>query len=169
MDTDEPIRRIHDAGAPSWSWASVNCRVEFQDLEEEDQPLASVQHADLDFLDLSNRFGALRSGRLTLRGRLVKANMTLDTEAHKNMNLVTDIEGTVKRHRFTGVFSSVQEFETIGGSKYFLPIFWTTTHLMRARGGASEQLLVRDVLATAKNDRQETWKNHRIHDLLLLQ
>ncbi|KAF5585282.1 trichothecene 3-o-acetyltransferase [Fusarium pseudocircinatum] len=58
--------------APSWSWASLDCRVRFNILDDgEGTVLADIADVAVELVDPNNRFGQLKSASLILTGPLV--------------------------------------------------------------------------------------------------
>ncbi|EWZ29408.1 hypothetical protein FOZG_17032 [Fusarium oxysporum Fo47] len=75
-----PIRRSTAYRAPSWSWASMECRVTFQILDDEQTVLSDVVHVAVELVDPENQFGQVRSGSLTLTGPLVASEALIPRE-----------------------------------------------------------------------------------------
>ncbi|KAF5239852.1 hypothetical protein FANTH_9793 [Fusarium anthophilum] len=60
--------------APSWSWASLDCRVRFDLLMGEGTVLADVVDVAVELVDPNNQFGQVKSASLTLNGPLVASD-----------------------------------------------------------------------------------------------
>ncbi|KAF5988686.1 acetyltransferase [Fusarium bulbicola] len=60
--------------APSWSWASLDCRVRFDLLTNEGTVLANVVDVAVELVDPNNQFGQVKSAPLTLNGPLVASD-----------------------------------------------------------------------------------------------
>ena len=69
--------------APSWSWASINAPVQFYPRGIEKRSKPYVAHTTVLSIDIEpegeNLYGAVRSGRLTMRGPLLKVEATMDS------------------------------------------------------------------------------------------
>lgn len=68
--------------APSWSWASLDCRVRFDILEVEGTVLAVVDDVTVESVDPNNRFGQVKSASLTLTGPLVASDALVLKDAN---------------------------------------------------------------------------------------
>ncbi|KAF4495657.1 hypothetical protein FAGAP_8211 [Fusarium agapanthi] len=60
--------------APSWSWASLDCRVRFDILPDEGTVLADVVDVAVELVDPNNQFGQVKSASLILTGSLVASS-----------------------------------------------------------------------------------------------
>ncbi|KAF4416315.1 hypothetical protein FACUT_12676 [Fusarium acutatum] len=67
--------------APSWSWASLDCRVRFDILDDEGTVLVDVVNAAVELVDPNNQFGQVKSASLILTGPLVASDALILKDA----------------------------------------------------------------------------------------
>jgi hypothetical protein len=94
--------------APSWSWASLDCRVKFGILDGEGTVLAVVDDVTVESVDPNNRFGQVKSASLTLTGPLVASDALVLKDAND--------EEFVAEGRFGR--ESYQDIQTILGHSF---------------------------------------------------
>lgn len=169
---DEGVHRIRDTSTPSWSWASVDCRVGHKGLSAEDEPMAFVDDVHVQLRDPSNAFGAVDSGTITIRGRLLRTTIAPNdrTCPYKQIRLNTDIEGVLDEDHFGFAFTSLEEFDELAlSSIYFMPLYWALDYLPKLNGQASIPTRLEDALVVDPAEREAFYKMHRIHGRLLVQ
>ncbi|KAJ4244404.1 hypothetical protein NW762_014532 [Fusarium torreyae] len=73
----DPKRSEVTYRAPSWSWASLDCRIIFRAVREHALVLANVEEVTVDLVDPENPFGQVKSASLTMTGPLVASKALL--------------------------------------------------------------------------------------------
>ncbi|PCD29384.1 hypothetical protein AU210_011922 [Fusarium oxysporum f. sp. radicis-cucumerinum] len=68
--------------APSWSWASLDCRVRFDILDGEGAVLVDVVDVAVELVDPNNQFGQVKSASLILNGPLVASDELILKDAN---------------------------------------------------------------------------------------
>ncbi|RKK84612.1 hypothetical protein BFJ69_g1889 [Fusarium oxysporum] len=68
--------------APSWSWASLDCRVRFGILDGEGTVLVDVVDVAVELVDPNNQFGQVKSASLILTGPLVASDELILKDAN---------------------------------------------------------------------------------------
>ncbi|KAL7764208.1 hypothetical protein ACKLNR_005353 [Fusarium oxysporum f. sp. zingiberi] len=68
--------------APSWSWASLDCRVRFDILDGEGTVLVDVVDVAVELVDPNNQFGQVKSASLILTGPLVASDELILKDAN---------------------------------------------------------------------------------------
>ncbi|KAF5681465.1 hypothetical protein FDENT_8087 [Fusarium denticulatum] len=77
------LRRSKVCRAPSWSWASLDCRVRFPMLDGEGTVLlADIVDVAVELVDPNNQFGQVKSASLTLTGLLVASDSLVLKDAN---------------------------------------------------------------------------------------
>ncbi|KAF5589867.1 hypothetical protein FPANT_6200 [Fusarium pseudoanthophilum] len=94
--------------APSWSWASLDCRVKFDILDAEVTVLAVVDDVTVESVDPNNQFGQVKSASLTLTGPLVSSDALILKDANDDEFVA---EGRFGRE-------SYQDIQTILGHSF---------------------------------------------------
>ncbi|KAG4253965.1 hypothetical protein FPRO04_06699 [Fusarium proliferatum] len=113
--------------APSWSWASLDCRVRYDILDDEGTVLADVVNVTVELVDPNNQFGQVKSASLTLTGPLVASDELILKDANDEEFVAEDRRGrkgyqdikTVLGHTF-GISSDTVEFWEDGERKAWL-------------------------------------------------
>ena len=159
--------RLH-ALAPSWSWASRGAHVHYLYLQETDEPLVFYHDSVVDYVDSNSPFGATRSARLDLRGRLLPAKLERVLDKIPNTELALKIDGLEAIAYFGRVFDTEEEYEELGNLVFFLPVFWTRTSASLERRQAPEKLPVTEALAIGEEGRADVLKRHELHGLVLV-
>ncbi|EWZ48990.1 hypothetical protein FOZG_04454 [Fusarium oxysporum Fo47] len=108
MFPEGPIKRSKVYRAPSWSWASMDCRVNFNITDNEGAVLSNVADITVELVDPKNQFGQVRSGSLTLTGPLVASEALIPRE-YKTEEFVS--EGRLGR-------AGYQDIQTILGHTF---------------------------------------------------
>lgn len=68
-DTREWLNRPATGKAPTWSWASVECAVTYEHIDENATPLATVLNVGVD-AGKAGLYGEIQSGQLRIRGSI---------------------------------------------------------------------------------------------------
>ncbi|KAG5768841.1 hypothetical protein H9Q72_003743 [Fusarium xylarioides] len=103
-----PLGRSKVYRAPSWSWASLDCRVRFDVLDGEGTVLADIVHLAVELVDPNNQFGQVKSASLKLAGPLVASDEPVLKDANNEEFVAEGRPGrvgyqdiqTILRHTF---------------------------------------------------------------------
>lgn len=88
-----------DQAAPSWSWASINQGVLWNEYRKF-EPLATVLEAETALVVGSNRFGGVSGGHVKLRGRLKTCRVTHDQNKKQHHAYYLRPDGTKSREQW---------------------------------------------------------------------
>lgn len=88
-----------DQQAPSWSWASINHGVLWNDYKKF-EPLAAVLEAHCPLVRADNRFGDVSGGRVVLRGRLRPCVVTHSMQKRQHHAFYVRPDGTKSREQW---------------------------------------------------------------------
>lgn len=153
---------------PSWSWASIGSPVLYRQVRDTDEPLIFYHGSAIELIDSKSPFGAIRSARLDLHGRLLPAKLERVLGGKHNGKLTMEIDVLTAFAEFYRVFDSEEEFEKLGNFMFFWPVFWTVAFIEMIYERASEQLPVVEALAICEESPVEVMKNHGLHGLVLV-
>ena len=87
-----PIRHAQPYRAPSWSWASVNGKLVYDEKEliPDDLDMKVIEYS-VELKDESNRYGEVMSGRLVVEGRttgLIRSQQAYEVGGHRGIREV---------------------------------------------------------------------------------
>ncbi|KAF5620069.1 hypothetical protein F52700_11389 [Fusarium sp. NRRL 52700] len=113
--------------APSWSWASLDCRVRFDILPDEGTVLADVIDVAVELVDPNNQFGHVKSASLILTRPLVASEALVLKDASDEELVAEGRPGrvgyqniqTILRHTF-GISADTEDLWKEGESKAWL-------------------------------------------------
>ncbi|KAF5705919.1 hypothetical protein FMUND_11895 [Fusarium mundagurra] len=113
--------------APSWSWASLDCGVRFDILDDEGTVLADIVDVAVELVDPNNQFGQVKSASLTLAGPLVASDALILKDANEKEFVAEGRPGrdgyqdiqTILGHTF-GITADTVDLWEEGASKAWL-------------------------------------------------
>lgn len=162
LKTAEAVERLTNSNTPSWSWASMHCPLRFGHVHINDETMAKLVDVSIKLRDRNNSFGAVNSGKLLLRGRLLQAQLTarLPSDERQRPKFVVDIGGAIETGLLRDAFRDLEELYGFTGSHYFLPLFWGLSLARR-------KLSIQDSLALRAKDGNFNLEDHVVRGLLL--